>query len=333
MAEQSEISWTHATHNEWIGCTRVSPGCQHCYAETLMDTRYGRVKWGKGQPRVLTSEANRRKPLSWDRAAAKAGTRTRVFSASLSDWLDHEVPAQWLAGLLSTVAATPNLDWLMLTKRPHLWRERVTGAFRCRDLSVGGAALADFWLKGVAPQNVWVGTTVEDQERADERVPQLLSIPARVRFLSCEPLLGPVKLARWLRDHAFDPVTATGHCMVCGGTADEPQHGGPDWIIAGGESGHGARPMHPAWARSLRDQATSAGVAFHFKQWGEWAPREQVRDHITDSTLIGPVASDGTWARWTDRSPGSPAYVARVGKAAAGRELDGREWNEFPVPT
>lgn len=338
MAEQSEISWTDHTHNEWIGCTRVSPGCQHCYAETLMDTRCGRVKWGKGNPRSLTSEANRRKPLSWDRAAAKAGTRPRVFSASLSDWLDHEVPAEWLAGLLATVARTPHLDWLLLTKRPHLWRERLWAV--AEGCTGPGAAFARLWVMGTPPANVWVGTTVEDQERADERVPHLLAIPAVVRFLSCEPLLGPVdlKLSRPAKSAgdvlrsapaAIRLAVERRHfrdcdlCEACRGVWCEASiseiralmaqaQPGIDWIIAGGESGHGARPMHPAWARSLRDQATSAGVAFHFKQWGEHAP--------------GPVPSGSMPARiFSD-----DVAVYRVGKKAAGRLLDGRTWDEFP---
>lgn len=346
MAESSEISWTDNTHNEWIGCTRVSPGCQHCYAETLMDTRYHRVKWGKGQPRVLTSEANRRKPHAWNRTAERARKlwaqrgavgspppRPRVFSASLSDWLDDEVDPAWLAGLLGTVAATPELDWLLLSKRPHLWRARLARLVDACTPESPTSRRVRAWLDGEAPSNVWVGTTVEDQQRADERVPHLLAIPARVRFLSCEPLLGPVDLRGALRvawqcsgcRGLFpDPWQKT--CPACGRvdywTGSHPfnppggQRGpGVHWIIAGGESGHGARPMHPAWARSLRDQAQAAGVAFHFKQWGE---------HV--EVAGQPGEDDGT----VEAGDGTFAHMRRVGKKAAGRLLDGREWNEFP---
>ena len=296
MGEVSDISWTDATHNEWIGCTKVSPGCANCYAETLMDTRYHRVKWGKGQERKLTSEANRRKPLAWDKAAAKAGKRTRVFSSSLSDWLDDEVPAIWLGDLLTTVESTPNLDWLMLTKRPQNWRSRLLAAQRAMMPRVNG--FIERWLAGDPPPNVWVGTTTEDQKRADERVPRLCDIPARVRFLSMEPLLGPIDLP--------------GDALV--------RPGGVDWIIVGGESGHGARPIAPDWVRSLRDQSKEAGVAFHFKQWGEWAPRVRM-----------PVAGQVTAEIPTPE--GVHFQLVRVGKTAAGREIDGRTWDEFPEVT
>ena len=316
MAESSEISWTDNTHNEWIGCTRVSPGCANCYAETLMDTRYHRVRWGKGQPRVLTSEANRKKPHAWNRAAERARKlwaqcgavgspppRPRVFSASLSDWLDDEVDPAWLAGLLGTVAATPELDWLLLSKRPHLWRERVVEAWKVlTDRGVGTAEKAhawhtfDRWLDGEAPPNVWVGTTVEDQQRADERVPHLLAIPARVRFLSCEPLLGPVdlKLSRPAKSAgdvlrsapaAIRLAVERRHfrdcdlCEACRGVWCEASiseiralmaqaQPGIDQVIIGGESGHGARPMDLAWARALRDQCAEAGTACFVKQLG-----------------------------------------------------------------
>ncbi len=225
-----------------------------------------------------------------------------VFSASLSDWLDHEVPAEWLAGLLATVARTPNLDWLLLSKRPNMWRERLEAAAPlCK-----AEAFVRGWLDGHAPANVWVGTTTEDQQRADERIPSLLEIPARVRFLSCEPLIGPI----------FLPAEAL-------------TEGGANWVIAGGESGHGARPMHPAWPRSLRDQAQAAGVAFHFKQWGEWAPFDQ--PWALDN--VRPLAKD---ERWMNSAGGHGFHgdevwrMRRAGKKAAGRLLDGREWNEFP---
>ena len=190
------------------------------------------------------------------------------------------VPAEWLADPLALIAQTPHLDWLLLTKRPELWRERIHAA--CWPASSpGGGSLAAAWKGGSPPPNVWIGTSVEDQQRAEERVPHLLKIPARVRFLSCEPLLGELDLGFLIDGEPW---------LV-------------DWVICGGESGPGARPMHPAWARSLRDQCQEAGVAFHFKQWGAWAP----------SQYFG-------WA------------CSRVGKKKAGRELDGRTWDEVPSP-
>lgn len=232
--ENSKIEWTHHTFNPWIGCTKVSPGCLHCYAETLMDTRYGRVKWGKGQPRARTGKDNWRKPRQWNRAAEGAEERPRVFCASLADWLDHEVPIEWLVDLLDLIRQTPNLDWLLLTKRPELWKPRLTTAH-----AASGLGMIDAWLDGVPPANVWIGTSAEDQTRWDERMPILMNIPARVRFVSAEPLVGPIYMGE-LR---------------------------PDWLIVGGESGPGARPMKRDWVDVLCDQCDDR-TAFHFKQWG-----------------------------------------------------------------
>lgn len=198
MAENSKINWTTHTFNPWIGCTKVSPGCLHCYAETLMDTRYGRVKWGAGNPRSRTAPSNWKKVRSWNNQAVRDGIRPRVFCASLADWLDAEIPIEWLRDLLQLVQTTPNLDWLLLTKRPENWSQRVHDAFAA---GWDGDEWASQWLDGHAPGNVWVGTTVEDQTRADLRMPLLAEIPARVRFLSCEPMIGPVSLANhvdWL---------------------------------------------------------------------------------------------------------------------------------------
>lgn len=248
MAENSKINWTTHTFNPWIGCTKVSPGCLHCYAETLMDTRYGRVKWGAGNPRSRTAPSNWKKVRSWNNHAAKDGTRPRVFCASLADWLDAEVPIEWLADLLELVRTTPQLDWLLLTKRPENWRSRLEAV-----CEIDGDSLAWSWLRGNAPANVWVGTTVEDKTRADERIPLLLSIPAKVRFLSCEPLIGPVDLA------IGDPKHRNA----------ESYHAEINWVICGGESGPGAREMNPEWALSLRRQcAESNGVKFWMKQMG-----------------------------------------------------------------
>ena len=264
MGENTAIEWADHTFNPWSGCTKVSPGCANCYAERLSARGMTNGKgertlgqWGPGAPRKRTSVANWRKPLAWAKAARALGTardpgwngalsghyarraRPRVFCASLADWLDHEAPAEWLADLLALISQTPELDWLLLTKRPQLWRERVTVAMAgCFDEDP--LTLMESWLGGDPPSNVWVGTSVEDQARADERHRHLKAIPARVHFWSAEPLLGAVLLP------------------------DDP----PDWVIAGGESGPGARPMQVEHARSLRDQCAEAGVSFFMKQMG-----------------------------------------------------------------
>jgi len=329
MGENSKIEWCDHTFNPWEGCTKVSPGCANCYAEAR-NKRYGLDNWGPGKPRRRTSEANWRKPVQWNKTilcgacgrAQKIGKenrccggvmsgpvqtwrRPRVFCASLADWLDDEVPIEWLADLLRLIHETPNLDWLLLTKRPENFKPRLQAVKEWLGKRINGTNDRDIewcrvtdWLASGSgdqrasapkpPNNVWIGTTVENQEYADKRIPELLKIPATVRFLSCEPLLGPLRIKDALR-------------------CDVPIH----WVICGGESGPNARPMHPDWARSLRDQCQAAGVAFHFKQWGEWAP-----------DLSQPISTT---------TPGQFAYqVKRVGKKAAGRLLDGREWNEVP---
>lgn len=280
MGENSKIEWTHHTFNPWIGCQKVGPGCDNCYAEAMMATRYGRVEWGPHGTRARTSPANWRKPLAWDRAAAKAGERRRVFCASLADVFDNHasILPEWRADLWALIRATPNLDWMLLTKRPG---------------NIAAMLPADW---GTGWPNVWLGCTVTDQAEADRDVPKLP--PARVRFLSIEPQLGPVDLTRLNMD-GFWLSALTGEMEVHG-------HVNPplDLVIVGGESGPNARPMHPDWARSLRDQCQSAGVAFHFKQWGEWFPFGTL-----DPSLYLPV---------------------RIGKKAAGRLLDGRTWDQMP---
>lgn len=269
MAETTKIEWADATLNPWWGCTKVSPGCANCYADALAH-RWGKDVWGPGRAREDHREGARKLAMRLERQAVAEARPLRVFCASMADWLDPEVPAEWLADLLALVDQTPHLTWMLLTKRPQLWRERLSAAHthetRCLEHDTDVSLGIEAWLRGRAPANVWVGTTVEDQQRADGRIPQLLAIPARVRFLSCEPLLGPLKLPAafempsgrgWIGDAVSngDPVTRFTERRI-------------DWVIAGGESGHGARPMHPDWVRALRNQVTAAGAAFFFKQWG-----------------------------------------------------------------
>lgn len=316
--KNSKIEWCDNTFNPWIGCTRVSPGCAHCYAEELMATRYGKVEWGKGSPRLLTSDKYWQQPLRWNRAhadavkvAVEAGEipprRPRVFCASLSDWLDDEVPIEWLRDLLVLIHETPHLDWLLLTKRAHLFQTRINAAkVACGRTPPWDATskMLNDWAgafgSGEPPANVWIGTSIEDQPRADERIPQLLTIPAHIRFLSCEPLLGPVD---FLASIADSPATIAG----------EPVSKWLQWTICGGESGHHARPMYPEWARSLRDQCQDTGVAFFFKQWGEWAPG-------SPGETPNVLTFTGTGSEW----------LMRCGKKIAGRLLDGVEHNAFP---
>lgn len=221
--ENSAIEWTHHTFNAWVGCTKVSPGCLHCYAETLVQTRFGRAQWGRGQPRALNSDKYWRAPIRWNVRAEKEGVRERVFCASLADVFDKEVDPAWRDRLFDLIVKTPNLDWLLLTKREdHM--------------------LSEFNRLGV-PKNVWAGVSVENQEAANKRIPYLVDLPC-IRFLSMEPLIGPVTILEWLVNRQLD------------------------WVIVGGESGPGARPMDRQWVEFQRDSCESAGVPFLFKQWG-----------------------------------------------------------------
>ena len=244
MGENSKIEWTEHTFNPWVGCQKVSPGCDHCYAEAMMDHRFGRVKWGPKGERIRTSDANWCKPRQWAKAAN--GSRPRVFCASLADIFDNQVPVEWRTDLFNLIAATPELDWLLLTKRPENF--------------------ARMFPRGHWP-NIWLGATCEDQENYDRRWPLLRAIDAKVRFISYEPALGPLSIG----DHDYVP----------------------HWIICGGESGTGARMMDPSWARAIRDECASEGIAFFLKQMTSKKP-------IPDDLLIRqfPIST-------RTRSPGS----------------------------
>lgn len=262
MAENSSIEWCDHTFNPWIGCTKVSPGCDHCYAERDFDKRRHVVMWGAGQQRHRTGADNWDKPMRWARAAAdfqaRHGRRQRVFCSSLADVFDNEVPLGWREDLFALINATPELDWLLLTKR------------------IGNVAGMVSIIPGWMPANVWLGATVVNQAEADRDIPKLLAVPARVRFLSIEPMLGPVDLGlrceNWSDDIVMDPETGAYEC--CKACDHTGMGNAIDWVICGGESGPQARPMHPDWARSLRDQCLDVGVPFMFKQWGEWLPSE-----------------------------------------------------------
>lgn len=302
--KDSKIEWTHHTFNPWIGCTRVSPGCVNCYAETMMADRYKKVKWGPAGERKRTSADYWKQPLKWNREAAAAGERRRVFCSSLADVFEFKADQVddlrfWRFHLWELIDETPYLDWLLLTKRP----ENVNN-------------IVPFTYGGEWPSNIWIGTSIENQEYADKRIPELLRIPAGVRFLSVEPLLGPVDLSEWLwADMPGKPRLNRLH-----------------WVIVGGESGPNARPMHPDWVRSIRDQCVAAGVSFLFKQWGEWA----VTTHewtLPNEGLTGPWSSSFSKQYYLIGDGVSMRHMKmeKVGKHRAGRLLDGREWDEFPV--
>lgn len=242
MATNSKIEWTHHTFNPWRGCTKVSDGCKNCYAETI-SKRNPKVLgiWGDKGTRVVASESMWREPVKWNAAAENAGERHRVFCASLADVCeDRDDVVESRMRLMRLIEATPNLDWLLLTKRPQNFNKL-------------------FWGPEPWPKNIWVGTSCEDQKTADERIPHLLRVPAAILFLSCEPLLGPIDLhAAFYRPRLSPNDPYKRLCFPV------PTH----WVIAGGESGSGARPCNIDWIRSIRDQCKAAGVACFVKQLG-----------------------------------------------------------------
>jgi protein gp37 len=361
MAETA-IEWATHVWNPTTGCDRVSPGCDHCYALTMAKRLkgMGQAKYqNDGDPRTsgpgfgLTMHADTMgDPLGWRKPR-------KVFVNSMSDLFHDKVDAGFIAHVFAVMALTPQHTYQVLTKRHG----------RLRSLLNDRAFLAvlDDYREAIRPgcgdftwplPNVWLGVSVESQQWADIRIPALLETPAAVRFLSCEPLLGPIDLAGpvvnghrprltyWLDGRPGwgpEETTPTGLIM-------QPRVTGPriDWVIVGGESGPGARPMHPDWARSIRDQCQTAGVPFFFKQWGEYGPLPKVLpDGSYDLADQGvTVANDGTVYQPGDLTyPDGPRYgeairaghdkahlhaMYRVGKKQAGRELDGRTWDEYP---
>ena len=244
MADRTGISWTDRTQNFWTGCMRVSPGCDFCYAAALAKrapVTFG--SWEPGASRKRTGTDNWRKPSAWDRKAAKTGETVRVFCSSMADFFDNAVPAEWRAEAWAVIRITPHLTWQILTKRPQNIARMLPPDW------------GDGW------SNVWLGTTVENQTEADRRIPVLLAVPARVRFISAEPLLGRVNLA---------PFATPETDLIAGGLGFMLRHRLPgiSWCIVGGESGSGARPMRREWAEHLLDQCEAMGVAAFFKQVG-----------------------------------------------------------------
>jgi protein gp37 len=328
MSATSQIEWTDATWNPLVGCTKVSPGCDNCYAETQINTRFHPAALAKGGKQLeafpapfdqvsIRPDRFLIQPLHWE-------TPRRVFVNSLSDLFHDDVPDEFIAKVFAVMALAKQHTFQLLTKRHGRMRSLLNSdAFwalvseREQDFTYPTGGSEWFW-DGQPLPNVWLGVSVENQQWANVRIPVLLDTPAAVRFLSCEPLLGPIDLNR-----AIEPNFARG------GWKDLSRL---HWVIAGGESGPGARPLHPDWARSLRDQCVAAGVPFLFKQWGNWAPAG-MRYDTTDRTHL--VQLDGRdrgipWCGWKLDQP-TAAAMHRSDKRAAGRELDGRTWDEYPA--
>lgn len=342
MSTETGIGWTDSTFNPWMGCTAVSPACDHCYAQTLVEGRFKRAEWGPGKPRARTSPANRKLPLQWEREHEafyrEHGRNRRVFCASLADVFDNEVDPTWRDDLFRLIAATPHLTWQLLTKRIGNVENMLAFALMSQPAPINPRSTWPW-------PNVWLGITVCNQQEADRDIPKLLAVPAAKRFLSIEPMLGAINLRlptrKFLRS---DGIACCNHCCN-GDRCDDPTHhergrpewavhcpycrgtgkGKPiDWVIAGGESGPHAQPSHPDRFRSLRDQCAAAGVPFFFKQWGEWAPHSPTPDDDTSKIVF----------QYQHPSPagasGNAHPMLRIGTKASGNLLDGVKHEALP---
>jgi protein gp37 len=364
MAEQSKIEWTDATWNPWIGCSPVHTGCDHCYARTF-GRRFG-VTWGPEGTRRVTSQAYWRKPLSWNRKAAAAGKRLKVFPSlcdpfenwdgpmlasdgdelrmcRFCDWWGTlpvimrqlgpqkkptdcpecgketvAVPMNFIRGqFFELIDQTPNLDWILLTKRP----ENVV------------------WVWPGGPRdNVWLVYSASDQATLDAGIGHLLVCRDLVLVpmlgVSLEPLVGPVKFdADWLSFRCPECLRHGDYCD-CDLQGEYPINPTLDWVIVGGETGPGARPMHPDWVRRIRDECKAAGVPFTFKAWGEWAPwgvGGSVSNEVAETARqVGHFDEQGEFLDNTILSSGREIHMARIGKKRAGRLLDGVTWDHWP---
>lgn len=302
------------TFNRWLGCTKVSEACAHCYAEAMDINRYSRTlgggtkdapvsHWGKGAPRHMTNTL--KDPIRWNKLAGEAGIALAVFCSSMSDIFDEEVPDERREEILELIHATPNLDWMLLTKRVDKMYDYLT---KC------------MWWLNDTPKNVWLGATMENQKRFDERIDKLLATPARHHFASMEPLLGPVDISRALPKGAQQDLLVS--CPCCDGT----EHGSfLDLVIVGGEScerKQDARPTHPDWVLEIAAQCWAAGppfTEFFFKQWGDWAPAYEIQDPQAQAMcLMGNVAAH----QW-DTGEAGRRLTFNVGHTIAGAHFEG----------
>lgn len=374
MADKTGIEWTDASWNPVVGCSIVSPGCTNCYAMAMA----GRIERMGGAPHYAgTTQASKAgsvwtgklalapdsiltQPLRWKRGR-------RIFVNSMGDLFHEDVPDAWIDRVFAVMALTPQHNYQILTKRSarmraYLSDPRVIGRIArvLLDAVIEGSVPTSDMTKpswpvisigadidepddlGLRPwplANVWLGVSAEDQRRADERIPDLLATPAAVRFVSAEPLLGPIdftklNLLRYFKvENPLDPNWPRNTFDALRGRSDihpihnaEPAWEKLDWIIVGGESGRNARPMHPDWARSIRDQCAAAGTAFFFKQWGEWSPHTAALEDESGSIRTSPRGG----VNWQAEKPGGAFGVFRVGKSRAGRLLDGLEHNAMP---
>jgi len=334
MAENSKIEWTDHTWSPWEGCTKISPACDHCYAARMNGWLKAGNNWGPGAPRLEYGDEHWKKPIRWAAKAQNEGTQPKVFP-SVCDPFDNEVRPELRAKFFDLIYATQPLTWLLLTKRIGNVKSMLQGP----------------GMPGRLPSNVWLGATICNQVEAERDIPKLQDIQATVRFLSVEPMLGPITIGRGgAEKHGFltrkerdgregdEWWTYADYPLEGLRSTKQGQYKVPriDWVICGGESGPKARPMHPDWPTSLRDQCAAAGVPFLFKQFGEWRPPMEGEEF---NTAMGHaqkvpafiVAPEGTVHCFeNERTKSGGKVMLRVGKKAAGRLLDGRTHDQFP---
>jgi protein gp37 len=303
VGKNSSIEWCDHTWSPWVGCQKLSPACDNCYAEAINRRFNHGENWGPHAPRRLTADWEL--PERWNAQAERAGVAPKVFP-SMCDPFDNAVSREWFERFFELIRRTPHLTWLLLTKRP----QNIIRMVRRHGAIAGNGTR-------YLPDNAWLGATCEDQKRVDQNLPALHEtreqLGARTLFASFEPLLEAVDL---------QPHLARGLRL--------------DWALCGGESGHRARPMHPAWARGLRDQCHAGGIKFFFKQWGSHVAGE-LAEHPTASNESTAWRVDGRGERWHDpqesdkpRAEWVPVKFIKVSKKSAGRLLDGRLHHEFP---
>ncbi|MGW5003194.1 phage Gp37/Gp68 family protein [Streptomyces hydrogenans] len=294
MSDTTTIEWTDTTWNPVSGCTKISAGCDHCYAETIAERFRGTAAFPRGfDVQLRPDKVNA--PLTWRKPR-------RVFVNSMSDLFHADVDQSWITDIFAVIAAARRHTFQLLTKRHARMRHLLndpTFVDHVRSRAHGKGLPADAWQWPLP--NLWLGVSVENQQWADIRIPALLDTPAAIRWISAEPLLGPVDLTQFVG-----------------------QEHGLDWVVAGGESGTGARPAHPDWFRSLRDQCATANVPFFFKQYGAWHPTGWL-------VIGGPREKNHAMVGDPVDNLGHRVEVQRVGKKAAGRHLDGRTHDDYPA--
>ncbi len=324
MSKNTSIEWCTATWNPIIGCTKISDGCKNCYAYNLHKKRHKAFQTGKMQnfkqyakpfSEIQLFENRLNQPLKWKRPE-------RIFVNSMSDLFHDDIPDDFIKEIFRVMAVSKHHTFMVLTKRP----ERMLAWFKRYGWNL------------VHTPHIWLGVSIENQKAADERIPYLLQTPAAVRFLSCEPLLSPVDLQFWFENDCEvtdDNLDAPDGAIIgaierVGDRWERIYDEKIDWVIVGGESGPNARPVHPDWVRSLRDQCAAVDVPFFFKQWGTWLPgvkmpRQQNINYDIYQMQNGEFGRIITGHWWDGET-----VSVKVGKKKAGRVLDSKEWNEIP---